>query len=518
MSIDGVSRRHFFYGALLAGAMPAGGFGSVPSLRALGYRPFYDKLNVAAVGCGGQGGADLNDAARTENIVALCDVDELRGAAGFKRFEKAAKYKDFRVMLDKEGKNIDACTIGIPDFMHAAVALACMERGKHVYLEKPLTRTPWEARLLQNAAVKYKVATQMGNQGFSHEANRVAAEIVWSGAIGDVTEAHISTSPGTHPTGLKDLPQPEPVPATLDWDLWLGCAAERPFSTDYVPYNWRGFLDFGTGQIGNWATHTAGPVQTALQLTAPTTVECVEEEGKSDITYADRALIRLDFPARGGMPPVKVFYHDSSRAEDPHSYRVPGMENEIILPRPNNLAEKGRGPGGRGGASPAGGGRAGAPAARPPAAPQAPARTVSAGGPDVRVFGAGRGGPARPGILSGNGAVFIGTKGIMATVERGEGVHLLPAERWRDYTLPPQLLTRSPGHMLDWVRACKGGDPSCSDFGITAPYAEWLALAALAFRVSGKLEWDSRNLRFTNSPEANKYVKPVFRKGWDLKL
>ncbi len=206
MSTQGVSRRYFFFGSLLAGAVPRGGFGSVPTLRALGYKPFYNKLNVAAIGCGGQGGVDLNDAARSENIVALCDVDEKRAAQNLGRYDKAPKYKDFRVMLDKEGKNIDACTIGIPDFMHATVALACMQHGKHVYLEKPLTRTPWEARLLQDAAVKYKVATQMGNQGFSHECNRVAAEMVWSGAIGDVTEAHFSTSPGTHPTGLKELP------------------------------------------------------------------------------------------------------------------------------------------------------------------------------------------------------------------------------------------------------------------------------------------------------------------------
>src|ERR1022692_2758156 len=237
MSKDGVSRRHFFYGALLAGAVPAGGFGSVPSLRALGYKPLYEKLNVGAVGCGGQGGADLIAAARTENIVALCDVDDDRAAGNLARFPKAPKYKDFRVMLDKEGKNIDAVTIGIPDFMHATVALACMERGKHVYLEKPLTTTPWEARLLLEAAAKYKVATQMGNQGFSHECNRVAAEMVWSGAIGDVTEVHISTTPGTHPTGMQEQPPTGSVPATLDWAAWLGGAGERPFSDYYVPYN-----------------------------------------------------------------------------------------------------------------------------------------------------------------------------------------------------------------------------------------------------------------------------------------
>ena len=185
MSNSGVSRRYFFFGSLLAGAVPAAGYGSVKSLKALGYKPYYDKLNVAAVGCGGQGGNILNQAARTENIVALCDVDEKRAAQNFERFGSAPKYKDFRVMLDKEGDKIDACTIGIPDHMHATVALDCMRRGKHVYVEKPLTRTPWESRLLADAAVKYKVATQMGNQGYSHESIRVAAEILWSGEIGE---------------------------------------------------------------------------------------------------------------------------------------------------------------------------------------------------------------------------------------------------------------------------------------------------------------------------------------------
>ncbi len=508
MSFNSVSRRHFFFGSLLAGAVPVGGFGSVPSLRALGYKPFYDKLNVAAIGCGGQGGVDLNDAARTENIVALCDVDVKRAEANIKRFENVPLYKDFRVMLDKEGKDIDACTIGVPDFMHATIALACMERGKHVYCEKPLTRTPWEARILEQAAIKYKVATQMGNQGFSAEAHRVAAEIVWSGELGDVTEAHVSTSPGTHPTALQELPPAEPVPATLDWEHWLGSAHERPFSSDYVPYNWRGFYDFGTGQIGNWATHTAGPVHTALQLGAPSSIERISEYEHSDITFPNRATIRLAFPARGSMVAVKVYYHDSARPDSPDAYHVPGMENETILPPMFNLADKGR---------PGVGHGPGGPGPRRPRPQRPPGERIGAGGPGVRVFGERPEAP-QPGILSGNGAVFIGTKGIMATCNRGEGVWLLPAARWAQYVLPPQLLTRSPGHMLDWVRACKGGDPGCSNFSITGPYAEWLALAAIAFRVSGRLDWDSRNLRFTNSPEANNLVKPVFRQGWEMKL
>jgi predicted dehydrogenase len=509
MTDDSVSRRHFFFGTLLAGAVPRGGFGSVPSLRALGYKPYYDKLNVAAIGCGGRGAAILGEAAATENIVALCDVDDNRAAASFQRFDKAPKYKDFRVMLDKEGKSIDACTIGIPDHMHATVALTCMQHGKHVYLEKPLTRTPWEARLMQDAAAKYKVATQMGNQGYSHESIRVAAEMVWSGAIGDVKEVHVSCSPGTHPTGRQEGPPEAGVPKNLDWDLWLGEAAMRPYSTEYTPYNWRGFFDFGTGQIGNWGIHTMGPVNLALQLGAPSSVELLRDANRSKLTFPDRAVIRFDFPARGGMPAVAIYWHDSAQPGDPEAYHVPGMENETILPPSDNLDEKGRP---RMGVRTRGGGGGGRKSAAKTGGPR-----VGAGGPGVAVFGPGTA-PAQPGILTSNGAVFVGTKGIMTTVSRGEGVQLLPASRWKDYALPPQLLTRSPGHMMDWVRYCKGGEPSCSHFGIAGPYAEWMLLGVIAFRVPGKLEWDSKNVRFTNSAEANKYVKPVFRKGWELKL
>lgn len=519
-----LSRRYFFYGTLLSGAVPAAGYGSVPSLRALGYKPFYNKLNVAVIGCGGQGAVDLNDAAKTENIAALCDVDEARAAESFKRYPKAARHKDYRAMLQKDGKNIDACIIAVPDFMHATVALACMQSGKHVYVEKPLTRTPWEAQLLRDAAAKYNVATQMGNQGFSHECHRVAAEIVWSGEIGEVREAHVATSPSTYPTELTQLPPEHPVPGTLDWNLWLGNAPSRPFSEWYVPYNWRAFYDFGTGQIGNWATHTAGPVHTALQLGAPESVECISQVGQSKFTFPTRGVVRLNFPARGPMPPVSIYYHEATRPTDPDVFRVPGMEKEMILPPTDNLADKGRptalnrggfgGPGGPGGP----GGRGGNPDPRP----------RGAGGAGVPVFQGTqiltsmsqmppRGG-TQPGVLAGNGSVLIGSKGVLATSSRGEGVWLLPSERWKEYKLPAQLLTRSPGHMLDWVRACKGGERSCSDFSITAPYAEWLALVCIAWRVPGKLLWDSKNTRFTNSEAANQLVKPLFRRGSELKL
>ena len=508
-----LSRRYFFFGTLLTSAVPSAGYGSVPSLRALGYKPFYDKLNIAAVGCGGQGGQILNQAAQTENIVALCDVDEERAAANFTKFSKQPKYKDFRVMLDKEGKNIDALTIGIPDHMHATVALNAMQRGQHVYVEKPLTRTPWEARLLADAAVKYKVATQMGNQGYSHESIRTAAEMLWSGAIGDVTEVHVSASPGTHPTGTGAPPPEASVPGTLAWDTWLGNASMRAYSKQYTPYNWRGFFDFGTGQIGNWGIHTMGPVNLALQLGAPTSVEMIQSEGVSKFTFPKRAVLKFEFPARGGMPPVNVFWHDSAEPADREAYRVPGMENEVILPTADNLGDKGRGrtrTAGAGGPGGPGGGKKGG-------GPQAGPRLTGAGGPGVAVFNTSRV-PNQNGILTGNGAVFVGTQGLMATVERGEGVHLLPKARWAEYVLPPQLLTRSPGHMADFIRAAKGGEASCSHFGISGPYAEWMLLGVIAFRVPGKLLWDSKMVRFTNSVEANKYVRPAFRKGWELKL
>ena len=229
MSQQGFSRRYFFYGSLLAGAVPRGGFGSTPSLKALGYKSPNEKLNLAAIGASGQPAADLMQAqAGVENVVALADVDWARGRESFERFPKAVKFKDFRQMLDKQGKDIDAVVVGPPDHMHTICAMACMQHGKHVYVEKPLTRLSGEARLLAQAAEKYKVATQMGNQGYSHDATRVACEIFWSGEIGEVKEVHAWTGRPSWPQEMVTIPPPTPVPESLDWDLWLGGSAARP--------------------------------------------------------------------------------------------------------------------------------------------------------------------------------------------------------------------------------------------------------------------------------------------------
>ncbi len=279
-----VSRRGFIRSTAYAAAVA--GLGKMPSLKAMGYKSPNEKLNIAGIGAGGQSFRDLKNAhGGTENMVALADVDWVRGEEGFKEWPKATKYRDYREMLDKSGKDIDAVVIGIPDHNHVHAALACMQLGKHVYLEKPLTRTAWEARFLTRAGELYNVATQMGNQGYSHDATRVASEILWSGEIGGVREVHAWTRLPAWPQGMTKIPGPTAVPDTLDWDLWLGTAASRPFTNGddeyrkfaeeqrgdrpsfgggdsygfYLPFNWRGFYDFGSSLIGDWAVHILGP-------------------------------------------------------------------------------------------------------------------------------------------------------------------------------------------------------------------------------------------------------------------
>jgi hypothetical protein len=501
-----ITRRHFFFGTLLAGVMPRGGFGSVASLKALGYQSPNEKLNIGAVGAGGRAAGVLGGLA-SENIVALADVDWARGAEGFKRWEKATKYKDFRQMLDKE-KSVDAVTVIIPDHMHATVALAAMQRGKHVYVEKPLTRTPWEARLLTEAAARYKVATQMGNQGYSHEATRVAAEIIWSGEIGEVTEVHSFRGRSSWPQGMQTVPASEKVPDTLDWDLWLGGAAFRPYTSGdeayrkeynqdqygfYMPFNWRGFYDFGSSLIGDWGIHQLGPANLALRLGSPISVECTRQgEGRSPYTFPrGGVVIKWEFTARENMPPVTIYWSDTG-----DMYTPPGMTVEQMRPISGTGPEI-EGAGGGGGRAAGPGGRTGQP-----------------GGAGLAVAGRGRGGAGGGG---GYNTVFVGSKGYLGTSGRGEGVGLIPGSRWAEYQLPPRTLTRSPGHQRDWLRACKGGEPACSNFSVAGPYTEWMVLGAVATRVEGKLLWDAKKMEFTNNREANKYVKPVFRKGWELK-
>jgi predicted dehydrogenase len=501
-----ISRRHFLYGSLLAGAVPRAGFGSVASLKALGYQSPNEKLNIGSIGAGGRAMSNLSGTA-SENIVALADVDWARAAEGFERYPKAARYKDYRQMLDKQGREIDAVLVSTPDHTHAPAALAAMQLGKHVYVEKPLVRTPWEGRLLADAAAKYRVATQMGNQGYSHEATRVAAEIIWSGEIGEVTEVHAWRGRASWPQGqaMQTIPAATPVPDTLDWDLWLGPASARPFTNGgpayagqeygfYLPFNWRGHTDFGTGGlIGDWGIHILGPANWALRLGRPTSVECVKVEGTSPFAIPDRMHIRWEFPARGSMPPVTVNWYVDYNNGQGDAYTPPGMTIEQVRQIPDT---------GPAIADPPGSGRG---------------RGVAAAGRGAG--GRGRGGRGGQPQGSGYNQIFVGTKGYLGTNGRGEGVGMIPGSRWAEFTLPAPTLTRSPGHHRDWIRACKGGEPACSNFSIAGPYTEWVTLGAVALQVPGKkLLWNGDRLEFTNSPEATRLVKPIMQRGWELKL
>lgn len=305
-----MNRRLFLMsGAAAAGASSLAARPSTPSLKRLGYKSPNEKLHIAAIGAGGKGAGDIGNCALTENIVALADPDWKRCAGTLDKFPGAAKYKDFRQMLDRE-KSIDAVIVATPDHVHAPAALAAIERGKHVYVQKPMTRLIGEARLLTEAARKYGVATQMGNQGHSNEGARQLCEMIWAGEIGQVREVHAWTNRPIWPQGLE-APLPEQaVPSTMDWNNWLGPAAARAYNENYAPFKWRGWWDFGCGALGDMACHILDGANWALNLQAPASVECVRQEGRNPYTFPKQSIIRFDFPARGAMAPVTVWWYD----------------------------------------------------------------------------------------------------------------------------------------------------------------------------------------------------------------
>ena len=277
--------------------------------------PPSEKLNIAGVGVGGRGGGDLR-ALESENIAVLCDVDERHLEGASRRYPKARKYKDFRRMLEKEEKNIDAVMVATPDHCHAPASMMAIKMNKHVYCEKPLTHSVYEARMIAEAAREHKVATQMGNQGQASEGTRLMCEAVWDGAIGQVHEAHIWTDRPLRginglywPQGVEKPEDTPPVPDTLDWNLWLGPAPYRPYNPAYHPFKWRGWWDFGTGALGDIGCHRMDPVFRALKLGHPTSVEaCCTLV--NDQTYPVASRITYEFPARPGFGPVKLHWYD----------------------------------------------------------------------------------------------------------------------------------------------------------------------------------------------------------------
>jgi predicted dehydrogenase len=436
-----MSRRNFIGGAAAVAA-----FTIVPRHVLGGPRnvPPSEKLNIAAIGSGGMGGSNIN-ACSGENIVALCDVDDNQAAGTFKKFPRARKYRDFRKMLDRQ-KDIDAVIVATPDHTHAVAAMAAMKRRKHVYVQKPLTRTVFEARMLTEAARKYKVATQMGNQGHSGDGVRSICEWIWDGAIGDVREVNAWTNRPIWPQGIDRPKDKHDVPSTLDWDLWLGPAPNRPYHPCYCPFNWRGWWDFGCGALGDMACHLLDPVFSALKLGYPTSVQaCATRVNKE--TFPLASIVRYEFPARGDMPPVKLNWYDG------------GMKP----PRPDEL---------------------------------------------------------EPGLRM-TSVTFIGDKGKLMCGEYGDSPRLIPESKRKEYKRPPKTIPRvkggQGGHEQNWIDACKGGKPACSNFDYSGPFTEAVVMGNLAMRRLGKkLLWDGKNMKVTNDDEANRYVDEPRRKGWSL--
>jgi predicted dehydrogenase len=296
-----ISRREFMGGAAAA----AMAFTIVPS-HVLAQPPS-NKLNIAGVGIGGMGGSNVR-ACRDENIVALCDVDEKYAGKVFKAYPKAKVWYDFREMLDKQ-KDIEAVIVATPDHLHAVVSMEAMKRGKHVYCQKPLTRLVAEARALTEAARKYKVATQMGNQGHSGDGVRNICEWIWDGAIGEIREVHAWTNRPVWPQGIDRPKDNPPVPETMHWDLWIGPAPTRPYNPCYAPFAWRGWWDFGGGALADMACHVLDPVFWALKLKYPLSVQASCTSVNNE-TFPLASIVHYEFPAREGMPPVKVHWYD----------------------------------------------------------------------------------------------------------------------------------------------------------------------------------------------------------------
>ncbi len=414
------------------------------------------KLNIAAVGIGGMGRANI-DACAEENITALCDVDQVYGGKTFEAYPKAARHCDFRKMLEAEDKNIDAVIIATPDHTHAVVTLAAISAGKHVYCQKPLTHSVFEARKVTEVARASGVQTQMGNQGHSSDSIRRLCEWVEDGAIGKIREVHawsdrpVGGDPwSTFPVMARPADTP-PVPDTLDWDLWLGPAPFRPYHPAYHPMAWRGWWDFGTGPLGDMGCHILDPSFWALKLGHPLSVQATTthwEKGVSGETYPRATIVRYEFPERGKMPGLTLTWYDG----------------RLLPPVPRDFA------------------------------------------PNQR--------------FDGNGALLVGEKGTILHGSHGAGgLRLLPESLAKDYKKPPKTLPRVAGesHERDWVRACKDGNPASSNFNYGGALTEMVLLGVLAMRVKDrKLLWDGANMRCTNDDEANRLLNPPRREGWAL--
>ncbi len=465
-----VSRRQF-----LASTAAATGLTVLPRyvLGGEGYTAPSEKLNVAAIGTGGQGTVDMKALLQYPNVqvMAVCDVAERtesrwdddkwtgRGPAAqtvtdyYAGYEKTKDYKpclvfvDFREMFEKE-KNIDAVLIGTPDHIHAIATMWAIKNKKHVYCEKPLTHSIWEARKITEAAKEAGVVTQMGNQGHSGEGIRLTVEWIRDGAIGDIQEVHSwSHNSGRYEGVPTTRPEEQPpVPAGMNWDLWIGPRPKRPYHRGLHPGMWRSWWDFGNSTLGDMACHNMDPAFWALELGHPDTVEASSTRF-NDETAPTAAAYHYHFPARGKLPPVKLTWYSGG----------------ILPPRPDELEEE---------------------------------RDLDG---------------------KGNGVLFIGDKGKIMCAGWGGTPQIIPESKMKEYKRPPRTLPRTNGdHTLDWVNAIRKGTKACSDFSYSGPMTEVVLLGNVALRTGKKIHWDGSNMKATNALEADKYINPGYNNGWEL--
>ncbi len=435
------------------------------------------RINVAVIGCANQGSISVNEIARLgERFVAFADIDPRQFGKAKKllteswpevKFGSIAQFFDYRQMLDKVHKQIDAVFICIPDHHHAVAALTAMKLGKSVYVEKPLAHSIGECRILAAAAKKYGVTTQLGNQGHSREAIRVLCEYLWAGAIGNVIETHSWAPTGRGGVGGR-LPT-KGVPKGVHWDEWIGPAQFREYHDQLHPALWRSWWEFGDGSLGDWGCHNLDGVFWALGLEQPTSVEALEQVGGSEERFPLVNAVRWSYPARGKQPPVKVHWYDGYRAA-----KTANPKKELG----DNLEQSQN---------------------RPPIVLELEKKFN-------RKFGDG-------------GTIYVGDKGIMYSGNYCDSPRILPEEKHRQFPRPAKTLPRHKGtHQEDFFRAMRTGKKAASDFEYGARLTEMILLGCLAERAGlGKhVEWDAAAVKCTNLPELNRLVHREYRKGWEL--
>ena len=457
-----LSRREFLRRSSLVAGVTAFSFPYVG--RVLGAN---ERINVACIGVGGKGDVDSKEAAACGgNIVAICDVDTNALDRKGLQFPQAKRYQDFRELLDKMGKEVDAVTVSTPDHLHGVVAARAMKMGKHCFCQKPLTQTVAEARMLRQLAADSKLATQMGNQGSAQTGLRRAIEVIQAGVLGRPLELHVWTNrPHLWPQGLNRPGGEDAVPANLDWDCWLGPAAKRPYVKGvYQPVKWRGWHDFGTGALGDMACHTVNLPFRALKLGYPTTVECELASRMYPETFPRTSRLRFDFPEREGLPPLKFWWYD-------------GNPKDAFKPL------------------------------RPDADVTREVVTTM-------------------GTLPISGALIVGDKGKLFSPDdygsrymvalKGED-ELRAGDQHEACKAVPQSIPRSPGHMEEWFRMMREPSPAFSNFGIAAYLTEIILLGCLALRAGEgePMQWDGPNMKSPNLPQTARFVRRENRSGWE---